>query len=444
MSAAAVRRRAGLGDDQCLKRLFPAGNRVMPCQRFAASVSNYAKRRKQFQRSAGMGGVVVAVAFLVLSPVILASVISTAVAIVQKWSARKVIGVMAGHVVTAWLIVELFLPGSGDPARPIHLWSSAWATVFIIAPFVLPMIFIAVRRLKKHLRQYANSRQTGVVAAEGRMRKLLKENRLSLFVAALAVVWLYWRLPDASEQRLERVPGSVDPILQMAPLEKERIRPDRGNRPEVPPVPGKQTLVLHPYMKKKDGAPDPLIVLRIPDEYFAGGQRQKPWDVYGLNLLIDYPSMKRGEFAEQGCNKNLIILNITYYAKGRKPVAEFARQGLDMWKEVTSKGSKYKLEQVDNSFGYDELFLETDLTEDRVNKRYYIKRDAAGVSQEYIEIWENVACPSVIYKSACSFQPSLELDYDLGIDHWQDQVEVKNKICNLVASFYDRELALRS
>ena len=73
------------------------------------------------------------------------------------------------------------------------------------------------------------------------MRKLLKENRLSLFLAALTAVWLYWRLPGAEEQRLERVPDSVDPILRMTPLEKERIRPDRGNRPEVPPVPGKQT-----------------------------------------------------------------------------------------------------------------------------------------------------------------------------------------------------------
>lgn len=95
-----------------------------------------------------MGVVVALVAFFFLSPVILASMISAVVAIIQNWSARKVIGVMTGHLLVAWLIVEIFLPPSGDPARPIHLWSSAWTTVIIIAPFVLPLIVLGVRYLK--------------------------------------------------------------------------------------------------------------------------------------------------------------------------------------------------------------------------------------------------------------------------------------------------------
>lgn len=145
------------------------------------------------------------------------------------------------------------------------------------------------------------------------MQKLLKVRRLALVLAAFGVIWLYWRLPGANEL-LERVPGSVDPVLRATPLEKERIRPDRGNRPEISAVSGKQTIVLHPFMPKKEGEPDPLIVLRVPDEYFAGGQRREPWDVYGLNLIIDYPSMKRADLAERGgkCDQNLMLLRIAY------------------------------------------------------------------------------------------------------------------------------------
>jgi hypothetical protein len=273
------------------------------------------------------------------------------------------------------------------------------------------------------------------------MRKLLKQNRLFLVAGVLTAIWLYWRLPGANEF-LERVPGSLDPVLRMTPLEKERIRPDRGDRPDVSPVPGKQTFVLHPYLPKKGGEPDPLIVLRVPDEYFAGAQRRKPWDVYGLNLIIDYPSMKRGDLAERGgkCDQNLIILGIEYYSKGRKPVADFARRGLDMWKDVISKGSKHKIERIDNDLGYDESFLETDLTADRISKRYYVKKDEAGIAQEYIVVREDVPCRGASFEFKCSPQQSLELKYDLRIDHWKDRAEVKNKICGLVESFYEREV----
>jgi hypothetical protein len=87
------------------------------------------------------------VAFLSVTPVVLATLIFTIVAITLRWPPPKIAAAMAGHVVTVWLIAEIFLPPKGDVARSVYLWSYAGVTVIIIALFIFTFFVSEIRRI---------------------------------------------------------------------------------------------------------------------------------------------------------------------------------------------------------------------------------------------------------------------------------------------------------
>lgn len=113
-----------------------------------------------------------------------------------------------------------------------------------------------------------------------------------LFFAVLSPVSLAQNnLPNSS---------SADAILRHLRLERERVSPIPTPNLNISAPPGKQAVVLRPYDRQAPPSEQPVL-LHIPSVFFS-----KPVDaaveVYGINLLIQYPSMNRYFEKYGGCS----------------------------------------------------------------------------------------------------------------------------------------------
>jgi hypothetical protein len=260
----------------------------------------------------------------------------------------------------------------------------------------------------------------------------------SACVFAVAAVGL-----DSAAEPLVRSPESVDPILRHLPLEKERVRPEPTPGLQIEPVAGKQTVVLRAIYEKPEAPRPLLLVLRIPNEFFRRPS-EKPSEVFGLNLLLKYPSMERMVELPESClgycdGKIFLSLENRSNAPGiraKQLIESMARHAAEAEPLITYT-------QQSPAAGYDEAF-----------KEVYVRRsDGGGLTEMFLktgnngEVTEYVECQPHVPSPACTFyiylsrQPLLSIRYSHSMTLWEHRTEVRGAVLDVVERWYETSIA---
>lgn len=106
--------------------------------------------------------------------------------------------------------------------------------------------------------------------------------------SALAIAVLFSAGPVLA-QPMQTVLGSPDPLLRVAPIERERIRPEPTPGLDVRSLPGRQAVVLR-EQPRPDRPARPPVVLQLPAALFerTTARASELWSIY---FTLRYPQM---------------------------------------------------------------------------------------------------------------------------------------------------------
>lgn len=227
------------------------------------------------------------------------------------------------------------------------------------------------------------------------------------------------------------------PPARVAPLESERIRPEPTPGLQVPTVPGTQTVVLREYVPtlRPDQAIPP-VALHVPDKYFAK-LTGRPAEVWGLNLIVRYPTMeplrsKARACAEAWCGDEILLhLEIDRTARSQMR-ADMNKRRVAIAERDSSVSVSPGTLPSDYNEAYRESFIKRRPPEEEL---VYLKNDHAGQVTEYVECFPNAPNPICTFFFSFPELSDLQIEYTASMKYWESRGEMRLTVYNLVKSF---------
>ena len=248
-------------------------------------------------------------------------------------------------------------------------------------------------------------------------------------------------------EELLRSPSSIDPVLRHLPLEKERVRPDPTPGLDIPPARGKQTIILRPAHEKTNEPLAPLIALRIPSEFFVR-PTDRPAEVFGLNLPVQYPSM--AHYIEQfdscrGWCEGKMRVSLESRRMGIRSAAasRVAVVREDIARQAKMAEPLVSFNSITPPTDYGEAI---DVIYNKIQgsnryERYFIRNDNNGAVAEFVYCYPKVPSPACTFMMPFPDQPLVQINYIHSMDLWEDRRKVQEAVLALVRKFYERAIA---
>lgn len=271
-------------------------------------------------------------------------------------------------------------------------------------------------------------------------------NRLTAFgvIAVIAAVAILAQRAGTAGEHLKRSPTSIDPILRHLPLEKERVRPDETPGLDVAPVTDKQTIVLRAYGKEPGNHNELLIVLRVLNEFFHRAST-KASEVFGLNLLVKYPSMTRFTELPDSCRgwcEGKMMVSLDNRSAISKSVAQIRAERLrtDMVRQAAMDYPHISYTPRTPPPDYDEAYdvVYNKRGEGGRLREYFFRKGSDGQFIEFVECHPKVPSPACTFHIVLPAQPALAIDYTHSLEFWPQRRDVQGAVVRLIDSFYDR------
>lgn len=247
------------------------------------------------------------------------------------------------------------------------------------------------------------------------------------------------RADESRADRSERVPGSPDPVLRAAPLERQRIAPDPTPGLRVPPVPGRQAVVLRDYAGAGGPREARPVVLHIPVEFFSRTSAG-PSEVWGINLHVQYPAMRPfpQENACAGHCDGRMLLGLEN-SSGSQAAFRLATLRDDVARQAASADPDVVYTRREPPAGYTEAYDKAIVKWRRPGqvRRLYARVDEAGGTAEFVECSPTAASPGCEFLLALDSLPRVRLRYTISMEFWDRREEVRAAVQRLVRSFVD-------
>ncbi len=240
---------------------------------------------------------------------------------------------------------------------------------------------------------------------------------------------------------LARVPGSVDPLLRVTPIEPERIRPAPTPGLSVPAVAGTQTIVLRdrvswPRMPgEKPLAPVGPAILHVPNRYFLR-TTDRPVEMWELFLLLLYPSLEPYTGGQERCGKpwcgDELFINLT-----NGPLPSTHQQIASLENEVAHGGFRggTSFETIAPPLGYDKAYIESFPQNPQSRREEFLIVNGGGVFRETVG-----DCLLDTPARFCGFYidypgNNLKIHYRIPMTYLSQRLDVENSIFELVGRF---------
>ncbi len=239
--------------------------------------------------------------------------------------------------------------------------------------------------------------------------------------------------------RPERVPGSPDPPLRAAPLERQRIAPDPTPGLRVPAVPGRQAIVLRDYAGAGGPREARPVVLHIPVEYFSRTVAG-PSELWGINLNVQYPAMRpfpRDNACAGHCDGRMLLS--VENSSGSQVAFRLATLRDDVARQAASADPVVVYTRREPPAGYTEAYDRAMVKWQPPGqvRRLYARTDEAGVPAEFVQCHPTDPSPGCEFLLALDGLPRVRLRYTISMEFWDRRDEVRAAVQRLVRSFID-------
>lgn len=245
-----------------------------------------------------------------------------------------------------------------------------------------------------------------------------------------------------AEGQTDKVPQSSNPAL----LESQRIGPEPTPDLKVPSVPGTQAIVLREYVPtlRPEQAISP-VVLHIPDRYF-GRTTGRPAEMWGINLLVQYPTMEPLRKTLRPCttascgDEILIHLQINRQARSQDQVE---LNELNITNRTARGDPLVVVSRQDPPPDYSEAYVQTypKMHSSLDTELIYVKKNADDLATEYVRCFPKTPNPLCHFYIELAELPSLQIYYSASMKYWNERNDVRAAVENLVRSFLPARLS---
>lgn len=253
----------------------------------------------------------------------------------------------------------------------------------------------------------------------------------ALIAAVILIVGV--QHPRAQDDKAPSIPNPT-------PLEKERIGPEPTPGLKVPSIPGTQTIVLREYVPtlKPDQAITP-VVLHIPDKFFSRTTDQ-PAEVWGINLLVQYPTMEPLSKTLRPCKVawcgDEILIHLEVDRKPRSQ-GQAERNEHQVAMQNARDDPLIIASRKDPPPGYSEAYVQSYPKRRAMDTELvYVKRNAGGLATEFVDCWPKTPNPLCEFYIALTDVPSLQVDYSVSMKYWDERNDVRAAVEKLIGSFF--------
>jgi hypothetical protein len=212
----------------------------------------------------------------------------------------------------------------------------------------------------------------------------------------------------------------------------------------VPSIPGTQTIVLREY--KPTLKPDqiiPPVVLHIPDKFF-GRTTGQPAEVWGTNLLVQYPTMDPFKWprpcGKPWCGDEILIS----LAINRNAGSEMQAQGDQHANAMLAARDDplVVVTQQEPPPGYSQAYVEYFPRKHSASdtELVYLKRGADGLATEYVRCEPKTLNPQCHVYIEDTDIPSLQIDYSASMKYWDRRNDIREAVRQFVRSFAPAQL----
>ena len=241
----------------------------------------------------------------------------------------------------------------------------------------------------------------------------------------------------ALAQTLETIPDSPDPLLRVAPLERERIRPEPTPDLAVRSLPGRQAIVL-PDRPLPGRLARPPVVLQLPAALFARttAQASEQWGAY---FTLRYPEMlpwySSGPDCLGWCSGKMMLSLMVY----PQPIPQFRadRVRADLQRQATVPESE-RLKMITNILpaqgytkAYEEFFPKLAALKLPARNAIYIRERESNVDL-FTSCSLSTPSPSCETSFQSNANPTLTVTFDLSHSYLGDITAIQQQIADWV------------